>query len=53
MDQRPPDVLIEKSETGGVSINFQVKSRISESLFKDILRVYGVHNCRLTKNTRT
>jgi ribosome-interacting GTPase 1 len=48
VDQRPPDVLIEKTETGGISINFQTKSRISESLARDILRVYGVHNCRLT-----
>lgn len=48
VDQRPPDVLIEKTEIGGVSINAQVKSRVSESLAKDILRVYGIHNCRLT-----
>jgi small GTP-binding protein len=48
VDQKPPDVLIEKTETGGISVNAQVKSRVSESLAKDILRVYGVHNCRLT-----
>jgi uncharacterized protein len=48
VDQKPPDILIEKTETGGISVNFQVKSSISESLAKEILRVYGVHNCRLT-----
>jgi hypothetical protein len=48
VDQKPPDVLVEKTETGGISVNFQVKSRLSESLAKEILRVYGVHNCRLT-----
>jgi len=48
VDQKPPDVLIEKTETGGISVNVQVKSQVSESLAKDILRVYGVHNCRLT-----
>src|SRR5918996_6162414 len=48
VDQNPPDILIEKTETGGISVNFQVKSRVSESLAKEILRVYGIHNCRLT-----
>jgi uncharacterized protein len=48
VDQKPPDVLIEKTMTGGISVNSQVKSGVSESLAKDILRVYGVHNCRLT-----
>ena len=48
VDQKPPDILIEKTETGGISVNSLVKSRLSESLAKDILRVYGVHNFRLT-----
>src|ERR671918_8111 len=37
VDQNPPDILIEKTETGGISVNFQVKSSVSESLAKEIL----------------
>jgi uncharacterized protein len=48
IDQRPPDVTIEKTSTGGISINTQVRVNVTESLVKEILRVYGIHNGRIT-----
>lgn len=48
VDQKPPNVLIEKTETGGISVNSLARSRLTDSLAKDIMRVYGIHNCRLT-----
>jgi small GTP-binding protein len=47
LDQRPPDVLIEKTSTGGVSVNMQVQTNITENLVKEICRVYGIHNGRI------
>ena len=48
VDQKPPDILIERTESGGISVNSLAKSHLSENLARDILRVYGIHNCRLT-----
>jgi uncharacterized protein len=48
LDQNPPDVVIEKTTTGGVSVNMQVKTRITESLVKEISRIHGIHNARIT-----
>ncbi len=48
VDEKPPDVVIEKTPTGGIAVNAQVKlKKISESLIKDILRVYDIHNARV------
>ena len=47
-DQKPPDVIIEKISTGGISINIQVPVRVTENLVKEILRIYGIHNGRIT-----
>src|ERR671939_370004 len=44
VDQNPPDVVIEKTSTGGISVNMQVKTRITESLIKEISRIHGIHN---------
>lgn len=48
VDQKPPEILIERTESGGISVSSQVESHLSDSLARDILRVYGIHNCRLT-----
>lgn len=48
VNQRPPDVTIEKTAIGGVSISIQTKINIQENLIKEILRVYGIHNGRVT-----
>jgi small GTP-binding protein len=48
VDEKPPDVVIEKTSTGGIAVNAQVKlKKISENLIKDILRVYDIHNARV------
>ena len=48
VDEKPPDISIERTGTGGISINAQVPlRRISEGLIKDILRVYDIQNARV------
>ncbi len=48
VDQRPPNVVIEKSSSGGIGVTSQVKmTRMSEQLVKDILRVYNVNGARV------
>jgi small GTP-binding protein len=47
LDEKPPDIVIEKTSTGGISVNVQASVKISEKLIKEILRVYGIHNCRI------
>ena len=47
-DERPPNVVIEKVDSGGISVTSQVKlTKMSESLVKDILRVYDVNGARV------
>jgi len=44
VDEKPPNVVIEKVDSGGVSVASQVKlTKITEGLVNDILRVYGVN----------
>jgi small GTP-binding protein len=48
MDESPPDVVIERVDSGGISVASQVKTtRMSESLVKDILRVYDINGARV------
>ena len=48
VDEAPPNITIEKTDSGGVSIAALVKmTKMSESLVKDILRVYGVNGARV------
>jgi len=45
LNQKPPNIAIEKSSSGGISIARQVKmTKISEKLLKQILNVYGIIN---------
>ncbi|MDE1858626.1 MAG: GTP-binding protein [Thaumarchaeota archaeon] len=47
-DESPPNVVIEKVESGGISIASQVKlTKMTEGLIKDILRVYDVNGARV------
>ncbi len=46
--ERPPNVIIEKTSNGGVSVASQVKmTKMNEELVKDILRVYDIHHARV------
>ncbi len=48
LNQRPPNIVIEKSAAGGITIAQQVKlTKISEKLLKDILHVYGINSARV------
>ena len=48
LNQKPPDIVIEKSTTGGIAVARQVKlKKMSEKLLKDILNVYGYTSARV------
>ena len=48
LNQQPPNIVIEKSTTGGIAVAQQVKLRkMSEKLLKDILNVYGYTSARV------
>ncbi|MGI0045819.1 MAG: OBG GTPase family GTP-binding protein [Nitrosotalea sp.] len=48
LDQKPPNIVIEKSGDGGLAVSQQVPiTKMSVNLLKDILRVYGVNNARV------
>jgi ribosome-interacting GTPase 1 len=48
IDQRPPNVVVERASTGGISVAAQARlTKITESLVKDILRVYNVNGARV------
>ena len=48
VDEMPPNVVIEKTSSGGITVSAQVKlTKISEELVKDILRVYDMNSARV------
>jgi len=47
IDQKPPDVLIEKASSGGLSINILVPIKMPEKLIQEILLTFGIRNCRV------
>ncbi|HJU95065.1 MAG TPA: GTP-binding protein [Nitrososphaera sp.] len=47
LDEQPPNIVIEKTSTGGISVNIQVPIKTSERLIKEIMRLYGLHNGRV------
>jgi ribosome-interacting GTPase 1 len=48
IDQKPPDVFIEKTSTGGISINIQSSTNLDENFIKNVMRINGIHNGRIT-----
>jgi small GTP-binding protein len=47
-DEKPPNIVIEKTSTGGVSVIAQVPlTKIRKDTVRDILSVYGYHNARV------
>ena len=47
-DEIPPNVVIEKTSSGGITVSGQVKlTKISEELVKEILRVYDINSARV------
>lgn len=48
LDQKPPNIVIEKASIGGISVAQQVKmTKLSEKLLKEILHVYGITSARV------
>jgi uncharacterized protein len=47
VDEKAPEVLIEKTSAGGLSINILASIRISEKLIREILLDYGIRNGRI------
>jgi small GTP-binding protein len=48
LDQKPPNIVIEKTGDGGLAVSQQVPiTKIPINLLKDILRVYGINNGRI------
>ncbi len=48
VDQPPPNVVIEKTTSGGISVNSTVTlTKMSEPLVKEILRIYGISSARV------
>ncbi|MGQ0606231.1 MAG: OBG GTPase family GTP-binding protein [Candidatus Nitrosotenuis sp.] len=48
LDQKPPNIIVEKASTGGIAIAQQVKlTSISEKLVREILNVYGITSARV------
>lgn len=48
LNQRPPDIVIEKTHTGGIAVAQQTRlKKITEKLLRDILHVYGITSARV------
>jgi uncharacterized protein len=47
LDEQPPNILVEKTSIGGISVSAQVPIKASERLIKEIMRLYGLHNGRV------
>jgi hypothetical protein len=48
LDQKPPNIVVEKASTGGIAIAQQAKlTYISEKLLKEILHLYGITSARV------
>jgi len=47
LDEEPPEIVVEKTSIGGISVNAQVPTKVSEMLIKEIMRIYGLHNGRV------
>jgi uncharacterized protein len=48
INQRPPNIIIEKTGAGGIAVAQQVRlTKMSEKLLRDILHVYGIRSARV------
>jgi small GTP-binding protein len=48
VDEKPPDVFVEKTTTGGISISIQAPVNVDENFIKNVMRINGIHNGRIT-----
>src|SRR6476620_10497697 len=48
VNEKPPDVVVEKTTTGGISVNIQAPVNVDENFIKNVMRINGYHNGRIT-----
>jgi hypothetical protein len=48
VNEKPPDVMVEKTSTGGISVNIQAPTEVDENFIKNVMRINGYHNGRIT-----
>lgn len=48
LNEKPPDVVVEKTTTGGISVNIQAPVNVDENFIKNVMRINGYHNGRIT-----
>jgi ribosome-interacting GTPase 1 len=48
VDEKPPNVLVEETGSGGIQVSTPIKlTNINEQIVKDILRIYEMNNARV------
>lgn len=48
VNKNPPNVTIARTEKGGISVSLESTSQVSESLVREMCKIYGIHNGRIT-----
>ncbi|KAA2283626.1 OBG GTPase family GTP-binding protein [Candidatus Nitrosocosmicus agrestis] len=48
VDEKPPDIVLEKTSTGGISVNIQAPIHVDENFIRNVMRINGIHNGRIT-----
>jgi len=48
VNKKPPNIHIHKTEKGGISVTLDQDLQISESMVREMCRLYGIHNGRIT-----
>ena len=48
VNKKPPNVHIHKTDKGGISVSIDQDSQVSESMVREMCRIYGIHNGRIT-----
>ena len=52
VDEKPPDITLEKTATGGISVNIQAAIHVDENFIRNVMRINGIHNGRITIRER-
>jgi small GTP-binding protein len=52
VDEKPPDITVEKTSIGGISVNIQAAIQVDENFIRNVMRINGIHNGRITIRER-
>ena len=47
LDEKPPNVTVDKKNSGGLQITNLVENPLSDDLIRSILRINGIHHARV------